>query len=75
MVSLEAHIDRLHSQLLGLNLYPIPIEDLRPYKGLNCKTAKVISLSTLFDRALSIFKTLPPANRFRLRPRQPRELL
>ncbi|KAH8120428.1 hypothetical protein DFH11DRAFT_1559995 [Phellopilus nigrolimitatus] len=40
LASLEAHIDRLHSQLLGLGLYPIPVEELQPYKGLNCKTAK-----------------------------------
>ncbi|KAI5124596.1 hypothetical protein M0805_004208 [Coniferiporia weirii] len=40
LASLEAHIDRLHSQLLGLGLYPIPVDELQPYKGLNCKTAK-----------------------------------
>jgi len=39
--SLEAHIDRLHNQLLGIGLYPIPFERLEPYRGLNSKTAKV----------------------------------
>jgi hypothetical protein len=41
--SLEAHIDRLHNQLLGIGLYPIPFERLEPYRGLNSKTAKVIN--------------------------------
>lgn len=39
--SLEAHIDRLHAQLLAIGLYPIPFSDLEPYRGLNVKTAKV----------------------------------
>jgi len=39
--SLEAHIDRLHAQLLSIGLYPIPMADLEPYRGLNVKTAKV----------------------------------
>ncbi|KZP31292.1 hypothetical protein FIBSPDRAFT_1037742 [Athelia psychrophila] len=38
--SLEAHIDRLHAQLLAIGLYPIPFSDLEPYRGLNIKTAK-----------------------------------
>lgn len=41
IASLEAHIDRLHNQLLGIGLYPIPFERLEPYRGLNSKTAKV----------------------------------
>ncbi|KAG9314419.1 hypothetical protein JVU11DRAFT_5216 [Chiua virens] len=40
IASLEAHIDRLHNQLLGIGLYPIPFERLEPYRGLNSKTAK-----------------------------------
>ncbi|EGO24949.1 hypothetical protein SERLADRAFT_408728 [Serpula lacrymans var. lacrymans S7.9] len=40
IASLEAHIDRLHSQLLSYELYPIPFDKLEPYKGLNSKTAK-----------------------------------
>ena len=43
IATLEAHIDRLHSQLLAIGLYPVPFERLEPFKGLNCKTAKVIS--------------------------------
>lgn len=39
--SLEAHIDRLHEQLLGYSLAPVPFEQLEPYRGLNAKTAKV----------------------------------
>ncbi|KAI0257551.1 hypothetical protein BJV78DRAFT_44541 [Lactifluus subvellereus] len=40
IATLEAHIDRLHSQLLAIGLYPVPFERLEPFKGLNCKTAK-----------------------------------
>ncbi|KIJ21688.1 hypothetical protein PAXINDRAFT_95211 [Paxillus involutus ATCC 200175] len=40
IASLEAHIDRLHNQLLGIGLYPIPFDRLEPYRGLNSKTAK-----------------------------------
>ena len=42
IATLEAHIDRLHSQLLAIGLYPVPFERLEPFKGLNCKTAKVM---------------------------------
>lgn len=41
LASLEAHVDRLHAQLLTLGLYPVPFEKLEPYRGLNSKTAKV----------------------------------
>lgn len=41
LASLEAHIDRLHEQLLGYSLAPVPFEKLEPYRGLNAKTAKV----------------------------------
>ena len=41
LASLEAHIDRLHEQLLGYSLAPVPFEQLEPYRGLNAKTAKV----------------------------------
>lgn len=45
--SLEAHIDKLHNQLLTIGLWPIPFEKLDPYHGLNSKTAKVSSFSVL----------------------------
>ncbi|KAI0330541.1 hypothetical protein GY45DRAFT_1250581 [Cubamyces sp. BRFM 1775] len=38
--SLEAHVDRLHEQLLSISLFPVPFEKLEPYRGLNSKTAK-----------------------------------
>ncbi|OSD02714.1 hypothetical protein PYCCODRAFT_1467414 [Trametes coccinea BRFM310] len=38
--SLEAHIDRLHEQLLSLSLFPVAFGKLQPYHGLNSKTAK-----------------------------------
>lgn len=39
--SLEAHVDRLHEQLLSLELFPVPFQTLECFKGLNSKTAKV----------------------------------
>ncbi|EPQ60757.1 hypothetical protein GLOTRDRAFT_68671 [Gloeophyllum trabeum ATCC 11539] len=38
--SLEAHVDRLHAQLISVGFYPVPFEKLDPFKGLNSKTAK-----------------------------------
>ncbi|KAE9411047.1 hypothetical protein BT96DRAFT_961680 [Gymnopus androsaceus JB14] len=38
--SLEAHVDRLHAQLLSLGFWPVPLDQLEPFKGLNSKTAK-----------------------------------
>lgn len=42
IATMEHHIEQLHEQLLALNLYPVPMSDLDQYRGLNCKTAKVI---------------------------------
>ena len=42
IATMEHHIEQLHEQLLALNLYPVPTSDLDQYRGLNCKTAKVI---------------------------------
>ena len=39
--SLEYHIDQLHEQLHKAGLYPVPLETLDQYRGLNSKTAKV----------------------------------
>ena len=43
--SLEAHIDRLHTQLLNYALFPVPFEKLECFRGLNTKTAKVSGVS------------------------------
>jgi len=48
IATLEAHIDCLHAQLLAIGLYPVPFERLEPFKGLNCKTAKVSHFFILF---------------------------
>ncbi|KAJ7487672.1 hypothetical protein B0H11DRAFT_2230405 [Mycena galericulata] len=42
IASLEAHIDRLHMQLMGLgaDFFPVPLKDLNALKGLNTKTCK-----------------------------------
>ena len=39
--SLEAHVDRLHAQLLDHNLFPVAFDALDAFHGLNSKTAKV----------------------------------
>jgi hypothetical protein len=49
IATLEAHIDCLHAQLLAIGLYPVPFERLEPFKGLNCKTAKVSHFLFLFS--------------------------
>ncbi|KAJ8596942.1 hypothetical protein M405DRAFT_804537 [Rhizopogon salebrosus TDB-379] len=56
--SLEAHIDRLHNQLLGIGLYPIPFERLEPYRGLNSKTAKSMVAGLEHDAAHTKLKLL-----------------
>jgi hypothetical protein len=38
--SLEAHVDRLHAQLIDHGLYPIPFADLAPFKGMSSKIVK-----------------------------------
>ncbi|TFK87909.1 hypothetical protein K466DRAFT_490026, partial [Polyporus arcularius HHB13444] len=47
--SLEAHIDRLHEQLLGYALAPVPPQSLEPYRGLNGKTAKSMVCGLQYD--------------------------
>jgi len=49
IATLEAHIDCLHAQLLAIGLYPVPFERLEPFKGLNCKTAKVSPFCVTFS--------------------------
>ena len=49
LASLEAHTDRLHSQMLVHDLYPCHIEELEPFQGLNCKTAKVIEYNSVLS--------------------------
>lgn len=43
--TLEHHIEQLHDQLLKLELFPVPMDDLEQYRGLNSKTAKVLHTS------------------------------
>ncbi|CCL98965.1 uncharacterized protein FIBRA_00973 [Fibroporia radiculosa] len=49
--SLEAHIDRLHEQLLDYNLFPVSFESLECFRGLNCKTAKSMVAGLQLDAA------------------------
>ncbi|KAG6336936.1 hypothetical protein ID866_2130 [Astraeus odoratus] len=58
MASLEAHIDRLHNQLLSIGLYPIPFQRLEPYRGLNSKTAKSMVAGLQYDATQSKLKLL-----------------
>ncbi|KAI0639759.1 hypothetical protein C8Q77DRAFT_84804 [Trametes polyzona] len=65
--SLEAHVDRLHEQLLSLDsrLYPVSTEELEHYRGLNSKTAKSM-VSGLHHDAVEIklkIRELERANR------------
>jgi len=38
--SLEQHIDKLHSQLLSLGLFPVPMAELKPLMKLNARSCK-----------------------------------
>ncbi|KAG2149936.1 hypothetical protein BD769DRAFT_1770809 [Suillus cothurnatus] len=58
IASLEAHIDRLHNQLLGIGLYPIPFQRLEPYRGLNSKTAKSMVAGLQHDATHTKLKLL-----------------
>lgn len=58
IASLEAHIDRLHNQLLSMQLYPIPFDRLEPYRGLNSKTAKSMVAGLQHDATQSKLKLL-----------------
>jgi hypothetical protein len=42
--SLESHVDHLHRLLYAQGLFPVQLEKLEPFKGLNCKIAKVCAL-------------------------------
>ncbi|KAF8912732.1 hypothetical protein CPB84DRAFT_1759355 [Gymnopilus junonius] len=58
ITSLEAHIDRLHSQLEELGFWPVSHEDLEPFKGLNSKTAKSMVAGLQYDASISRLKLL-----------------
>ncbi|KAG6911914.1 hypothetical protein DXG01_000161 [Tephrocybe rancida] len=58
IASLEAHIDKLHAQLLELGFWPVPMEELKPYHGLNSKTAKSIVSGLQHDASVTRLKML-----------------
>ncbi|KAF8745540.1 hypothetical protein AX14_006863 [Amanita brunnescens Koide BX004] len=56
--SLEAHIDRLHAQLLEIGFWPVAFSELEPYKGLNAKIAKSMVANLQHDASVSRLKLL-----------------
>ncbi|KAF5377493.1 hypothetical protein D9615_005344 [Tricholomella constricta] len=56
--SLEAHIDKLHSQLLDIGFWPVAFDQLEPYRGLNSKTAKSIVSGLQHDASVAKLKLL-----------------
>ncbi|KAF8626544.1 hypothetical protein AX15_004846 [Amanita polypyramis BW_CC] len=56
--SLEAHIDRLHAQLLEIGFWPVAFSELEPYKGLNTKTAKSMVANLQHDASVAKLKLL-----------------
>ncbi|KAG6902907.1 hypothetical protein C0995_010077 [Termitomyces sp. Mi166 len=58
IASLEAHIDKLHAQLLEIGYWPVPMEELKPYHGLNSKTAKSIVSGLQHDASVTRLKML-----------------
>ncbi|KAJ4486224.1 hypothetical protein J3R30DRAFT_1472031 [Lentinula aciculospora] len=58
MASLEAHVDRLHAQLLSLGYWPVSFESLEPFKGLNSKTAKSMVAGLQYDSSQTKLRLL-----------------
>lgn len=58
MSSLEAHIDRLHTQLLTIGFWPVAFEELEPFRGLNSKTAKSMVAGLQHDASIAKLKLL-----------------
>ncbi|KAF9015232.1 hypothetical protein BDQ17DRAFT_1340706 [Cyathus striatus] len=56
--SLEAHIDQLHNQLLGMGYWPVQFSALEPFKGLNSKTAKSMVAGLQYDASIAKLKLL-----------------
>jgi len=56
--SLEAHIDRLHAQLLTIGFWPVAFEELEPFRGLNSKTAKSMVAGLQHDASIAKLKLL-----------------
>ncbi|GLB36213.1 hypothetical protein LshimejAT787_0305010 [Lyophyllum shimeji] len=58
IASLEAHVDKLHSQLLEIGFWPVAFEELEPHRGLNSKTAKSMVSGLQHDASLAKLKLL-----------------
>ncbi|KAF9270280.1 hypothetical protein L218DRAFT_952445 [Marasmius fiardii PR-910] len=58
LTSLEAHIDELHTQLIGLGYWPVAFDQLERYKGLNSKTAKSMVAGRQHEATLARLKIL-----------------
>ncbi|KAF6765979.1 hypothetical protein DFP72DRAFT_3207 [Ephemerocybe angulata] len=56
--SLESHIDELHARLLSIGYWPVPFEELDPFKGLNSKTAKSMVANLQHEASVSKLKLL-----------------
>ncbi|KZV71298.1 hypothetical protein PENSPDRAFT_578057 [Peniophora sp. CONT] len=50
--SLEAYVDQLHEKLLANKLFPVPLDDLKPWEGLNNKTARSMVAGLQHDSTL-----------------------
>ncbi|KIK71068.1 hypothetical protein GYMLUDRAFT_145447, partial [Collybiopsis luxurians FD-317 M1] len=49
LASLEAHVERLHVELLRLGFWPVSFEQVDSFKGLNSKTAKSMIAGLQYD--------------------------
>ncbi|KAF8078557.1 hypothetical protein FPV67DRAFT_1663279 [Lyophyllum atratum] len=58
IASLEAHIDKLHTQLLDIGFWPVAFDELEPYRGLNSKTAKSMVSGLQHDASVAKLKLL-----------------
>lgn len=58
LASLEAHIDKLHAQLLEMGCCPVSVAELEPFRGLNSKTAKSMVSSLQHEVSVARLKLL-----------------
>lgn len=58
LASLEAHIDKLHAQLLEFDCCPVSAAELEPFRGLNSKTAKSMVSSLQHEVSVAKLKLL-----------------
>ncbi|KAL1708730.1 hypothetical protein EV121DRAFT_276939 [Schizophyllum commune] len=58
IASLEAHVERLHAQLLSIGFWPVAFEELDVFRGLNGKVAKSMIAGLQHDAVMEKMKVM-----------------